>query len=45
MPTGTISRHVTDRGLGFIRDPPGIDHIFNQSSVRDAPVHTRQRGQ
>ena len=45
MPTGTISRLVTDRGFGFIRDPQGIDHFFHQSSVRAAPFHSLQQGQ
>jgi CspA family cold shock protein len=45
MPSGTISRLLTDKGFGYVRDESGVEHFFHRSTVRGAVFELLREGQ
>jgi cold shock protein len=45
MPTGTITRLLSDKGFGFIRDERGQEYFFHRSSVRQVMFELLREGQ
>ena len=42
--TGTIIRHLTDKGFGFIAAPDGVEYFFHQSACTSTPFDSMHEG-
>ncbi|HVC21388.1 MAG TPA: cold shock domain-containing protein [Vicinamibacterales bacterium] len=42
---GTIKRHVTEKGFGFIAGTDGNEYFFHRSSCVDTPFDELREGQ